>query len=116
MCFETESTLLSERYLNAQLSALWKNAIDCIAQDRLYPAHSPGGIQAHGKSRFTRPLAQYSIPSGKKPEDASAPFYAEFNEPRIEWIHSEAVLFFLEIKTGHIDFNKGSEWVADKDL
>ena len=106
MCLETEGILLSERYVNSQLAALWENAVKCSEHIN------------DKRGRFTQPWDKFHFPSTNNPNPGEmlAPFYAEFGKPHIEWIHSDAVFLFLEIQTGHIDFDRNDHLVATKHL
>lgn len=111
MCFEGNSAPLSNRYLNAQLFALWENAVDCYKQDLSPPLDPP----VDSNSKQTRALAQFHYvdqPEGN-PGDAIVPFYAEFDQPKVECICDNAALLFLVIKQGHIDLDKRETWMTD---
>ncbi|KAK7694302.1 hypothetical protein QCA50_001484 [Cerrena zonata] len=111
MCFEGNSAPLSDRYLNAQLSALWQNAVDCYKQDNSPVLDPP----ANENSKYTRALAQFHyVPQSEgNPGDATVPFYAEFDQPKVEYICENAALLFLVIKQGHVDLDKHTTWMSD---
>lgn len=113
MCFDNNSAHLSNRYFNAQLAALWENATDCYEQDIAKGLDSTSMEQEY--NTYTRALMQYHYAEDIKRTIGNdiAPFYAEFNQPRIECICEHAALLSLHIKQGHIDLNKSTSWITD---
>ena len=107
MCFDDNAAPLSARYLNAQLSAMWQNAVDCVAHGgtkTIIDLRSPD-YQRH---KYTRSLAEYHF-AGLSTPRAAVPvenlfFNGVFGEPRLEFICNHDAALYLTLQKGH--FNK----------
>ncbi|KAJ7199899.1 hypothetical protein B0H12DRAFT_1036920 [Mycena haematopus] len=107
MCLNDNSAPLSVRYLNAQLSAMWQNAVECV---------NHGGKQTivdlrssdYQKHKYTRSLAEFHF-AGHSPSRGSIAvenlfFDGSFGEPRLEFICNHEAALYLKLQKGH--FNK----------
>ncbi|KAF8128338.1 hypothetical protein K438DRAFT_1948831 [Mycena galopus ATCC 62051] len=105
MCLGDNSATLSARYLNAQLKAMWENAVECATHD-IQPAVD---FRSHEyqKHKYTRSLAEFyfagDAPRGLIAKDGMF-FNGTFGEPRLEFICNHEVALYLKLKSGH--FNK----------
>ncbi|KAF8125900.1 hypothetical protein K438DRAFT_2001766 [Mycena galopus ATCC 62051] len=105
MCLGDNSATLSARYLNAQLKAMWENAVECANHD-IQPAVD---FRSHEyqKHKYTRSLAEFYF-AGEAPRGLIAKdgmfFNGTFGEPRLEFICNHEVALYLSLKSGH--FNK----------
>ncbi|KAJ7258353.1 hypothetical protein B0H12DRAFT_1280739 [Mycena haematopus] len=107
MCFDDNVAPLSVRYLNAQLSAMWQNAVDCVSHEgkkTTVDVRSPD-YQNH---KYTRSLAEFHF-AGNAPSRGSIAvenlfFNGIFGKPRLEFICNHEAALYLTLKKGH--FNK----------
>lgn len=102
MCIDGNSATLSVRYLNAQLGALWENAVDCAA----HSSYTDFKSSEFDKGKYTRALREFHLLT-KRPAKALSEeellFHAVFGKPTIKFIcNHEAVLFF-KIERGHLN-------------
>lgn len=104
MCINDNSAALSAHYLSSQLSALWKNADDCVATEAKSPVvnlHSAN----YEKHKYTRSLAQWHFAGKRAPKgDVSKDslfFYALFKEPKLEFICNHEAALYLTVAEGH---------------
>ncbi|CAL1696314.1 unnamed protein product [Somion occarium] len=112
MCLEGNSAPLSIRYLNAQLTSLWENAVQC-SKDSSTNAYDVKS-QAYEKSKYTRALGQFQYFGNKAPKVVRSTedllFYATFGKPEVKFICNHEAVLFLTIKEGHanLDFGKAT--------
>ncbi|KAJ7824736.1 hypothetical protein B0H14DRAFT_3727614 [Mycena olivaceomarginata] len=105
MCLNNNSVTLSVRYLNAQLSAMWENAVECVG-------HEGGGPDVdlnstdYKKHEYARSLAQYHFAAASKTPipKQNLLFNATFGEPCLEFICNHEAALYLKLQKGH--FNK----------
>ncbi|KAF7427988.1 hypothetical protein PC9H_007206 [Pleurotus ostreatus] len=104
MCINDNSAALSAHYLSSQLSALWKNADDCVATETKSPV-----VNLHSASyeihKYTRSLAQWHF-AGKRAQKGDVSkdslfFYALFEEPKLEFICNHEAALYLTVAEGH---------------
>ncbi|KAJ7243610.1 hypothetical protein B0H12DRAFT_830295 [Mycena haematopus] len=107
MCFDDNVAPLSVRYLNAQLSAMWKNAVECVSHggEKTTVDLRSGDYQKH---KYTRSLAEFHF-AGNVPARGSIAvenlfFDGTFGEPRLEFICNHEAALYLTLQKGH--FNK----------
>ncbi|KAF7429005.1 hypothetical protein PC9H_008243 [Pleurotus ostreatus] len=106
MCLNDNSATLSARYLSAQLSAMWQNAVECVETE-----HESAIIdlrsEEYDKHKYKRGLAQWHyggrrVPKGGISKD-SLFFYGSFDEPRLEFVCNHEVVLYLRLKSGHLN-------------
>ncbi|KAJ7023254.1 hypothetical protein C8F04DRAFT_1193608 [Mycena alexandri] len=112
MCLNDNSATLSARYLNAQLSAMWENAVECVGHESKMTAVDLRSTE-YNKHKYTRSLAQFHFAGNKTPRGSISRdnlfFDAAFGEPRLEFICNHEVALYLKLQNDH--FNK-STWVG----
>ncbi|PSS11038.1 hypothetical protein PHLCEN_2v3334 [Hermanssonia centrifuga] len=112
MCHDGNSASLSVRYLNAQLSALWENATECVKESGSNVLDVKS--QEYEKSKYTRALAQFHYLGKKAPKTISSTedllFYATFDKPQLKFVCNHEAVLSLTIKSGHLnlDYQKSS--------
>ncbi|KAF7366886.1 hypothetical protein MSAN_00947300 [Mycena sanguinolenta] len=107
MCFDDNVAPLSTRYHNAQLSAMWQNAVDCVAHGGSKEAIDFRSNDYH-KHKFTRSLAEYHFAGLSTPRAPVSVddlfFHGTFGEPRLEFICNHEAALYLKLERGY--FNK----------
>ncbi|KAJ7027386.1 hypothetical protein C8F04DRAFT_965258 [Mycena alexandri] len=107
MCLNDNSATLSARYLNAQLSAMWENAVECVGHQGKMTAVDLRSTE-YNKHKYTRSLAQFHFAGNKMPRGSISKdnlfFDAAFGEPHLEFICNHEVALYLKLQNGH--FNK----------
>ncbi|KAF7351634.1 hypothetical protein MSAN_01596000 [Mycena sanguinolenta] len=108
MCFEDNSAPLSVRYLNAQLSAMWKNAVECVGYTGTKTTTVDLRSSDYQKHKYTRSLAEFHF-AGLAPTRGSIAvenlfFNGVFGQPRLEFICNHEAVLYLTLLEGH--FNK----------
>ncbi|KAJ7337546.1 hypothetical protein DFH08DRAFT_1014736 [Mycena albidolilacea] len=106
MCLGDNSATLSVRYLNAQLSAMWENAVECVGhegQKTTVDLRSPD----YNNHKYARSLAQFhfagtTLPKGSVPKQ-NLLFNGTFGEPRLEFICNHEAALYLKLQNGHFD-------------
>jgi hypothetical protein len=106
MCLNDNSATLSVRYLNAQLSAMWENAVECVGhegQKTTVDLRSPD----YNNHKYARSLAQFhfagtTLPKGSVPKQ-NLLFNGTFGEPRLEFICNHEAALYLKLQNGHFD-------------
>ncbi|KAK7042564.1 hypothetical protein R3P38DRAFT_320807 [Favolaschia claudopus] len=107
MCPGDNSAALSVRYLNAQLTAMWQNAAECVGHEG---KKSTVDLRAadYIKHKYTRSLAQFHYIGDKPPKGSISKealfFDGSFGEPRLEFICNHDVALYFKLESGH--FNK----------
>jgi hypothetical protein len=98
MCVGENSADHAVKYLNAQLSVLHSNALECVSR------HSNGLVPSR-PHQYSFALAEFHLTSGRGPvktqEDLE--FYAAFEAPRLEFVCNHEAVLYLKMKTGHFD-------------
>ncbi|KAF7343262.1 hypothetical protein MVEN_01758100 [Mycena venus] len=107
MCPGDNSATLSARYLNAQLSAMWQNAVECVGHEGKKTTVDLRSTE-YDKHKYTRSLAQFHFAGTRSPRGSILKeklfFDGTFGEPRLEFICNHEVALYLKLKKGH--FNK----------
>ncbi|KAJ7731993.1 hypothetical protein B0H16DRAFT_1582407 [Mycena metata] len=107
MCLHDNSATLSARYLNAQLSAMWANAVECVGHEGKMATVELRSDE-YEKHKYTRSLAQFHFAGNKTPRGSISKekllFDATFGEPHLKFICNHEVALYLKLQTGH--FNK----------
>ena len=108
MCHDGNSASLSVRYINAQLTALWENAVECMNSTK----NNTWDVRSieYDKSKYTRALAQYHYFGKKAPKAQNLSvndfhFYATFGKPEIRFICNHDALLTLTIDAGHANLD-----------
>ena len=106
MCIDGNSAELSTHYINAQLQALFENAITCskhVAGLKLDFKDS-----AYEKSRYTRALREFHyLPHRSKPglQKEDLFFYATFAQPKLQFVCNHTVFLRLKIESGRLNID-----------
>ncbi|KAJ7732039.1 hypothetical protein B0H16DRAFT_183186, partial [Mycena metata] len=107
MCLHDNSATLSARYLNAQLSAMWANAVECVGHEGHMTSVELRSDE-YKKHKYTRSLAQFHFAGNKTPKGLipkeNLMFNATFGEPHLKFICNHEVALYLKLQNGH--FNK----------
>lgn len=109
MCHDGNSATQSVRYLNAQLTALYQNAYECVhdCEDSL-----DFTSVEYDKSKYNRSLAQWHfVPKPKKVFSTAELFFsAHFEQPKLIFICNHEAILYVNIKEGHynLEHNKVS--------
>ncbi|KAF7366836.1 hypothetical protein MSAN_00942100 [Mycena sanguinolenta] len=106
MCLDDNSALLSVRYLNSQLSAMWENADECV-RHRGKQIKIDFRSSDYLKHQYTRSLAEFhfaglSAPKGEIAVDHLF-FHGSFGKPRLEFICNHEAVLYLTLQKGHFD-------------
>ncbi|THH28534.1 hypothetical protein EUX98_g5660 [Antrodiella citrinella] len=107
MCIGENSAPHAEHYLNAQLGALWENAVECVS-------HHGKGLKPSDNQKYSFSLAEYYYGKHRAKGQASKAdmmFYASFDKPRIEFICNHDAIIHLTLKEGHYntDFARATD-------
>ncbi|KDQ52587.1 hypothetical protein JAAARDRAFT_702442 [Jaapia argillacea MUCL 33604] len=107
MCLGQNSAHHAVQYLNAQLSVLWENALECIA-------HNSHGLKPLERVRYDFALAEYHFGAQQSSDVAQQDdvmFRAVFDKPRLEFVCNHEAILYLKIKEGHFnrEFTKSEE-------
>ncbi|KAJ6457917.1 hypothetical protein C8R45DRAFT_560881 [Mycena sanguinolenta] len=108
MCFDDNSAPLSVRYLNAQLSAMWRNAVECAGYKGTKTTTIDLRSSEYQKHKYTRSLAEFHF-VGLAPTRGSIAvenlfFHGVFGQPRLEFICNHEAVLYLTLLEGQ--FNK----------
>jgi hypothetical protein len=107
MCLNDNSATLSVRYLNAQLTAMWQNAVECVGHEGKKATVDLRSTD-YDKHKYTRSLAQFHFAGNKPPRGSISKenlfFDGTFGEPRLEFICNHEAALYLKLQNGH--FNK----------
>lgn len=107
MCLNNNSATLSARYLNAQLSAMWQNAAECVGHEGKMTTVDLRSTE-YDQHKYTRSLAQFHFAGTRSPRGSLLKenlfFDGTFGEPRLEFICNHEVALYLKLQKGH--FNK----------
>ena len=108
MCHDCNSASLSVRYINAQLTALWENAVECINSTK----NNASDVRStqYEKSKYTRALAQYHYFGKRAPKAQSLTvddfhFYATFGKPSLKFICNHDAVISFTIEKGHANLD-----------
>lgn len=114
MCLDGNSAPASVRYLNAQLSASWKNAAECAAHYRDQTTVDLSS-DSYKKSQYMRSLAEFHYGGayhtrGQIRKDLLL-FNGSFGEPRLQFICNHEAILHLRLTEGHLhkNFAKSSQ-------
>ena len=104
MCIGENSANHAVHYVNAQLTALWKNSVECTE-------HAGKNLKALERVRYDFALREFHVGSKQRSKATGEPelmFSATFNKPRIDFICNHEAVLYLTIKEGHFnrDFDK----------
>ncbi|KAL4248925.1 hypothetical protein ABKN59_007566 [Abortiporus biennis] len=97
MCFGENSAPHATHYLNAQLTALWENATECVA-------HHGNGLKPSDSQKYSFSLAEFFYGKHRGRGHASKAdmmFHAYFGRPQLEFICNHDALLRLHLKEGH---------------
>ncbi|KAL0952771.1 hypothetical protein HGRIS_006999 [Hohenbuehelia grisea] len=112
MCPGDNSARLSVRYLNAQLSAMWQNAAECVGHEGKKTSVDMRSND-YDKHKYTRSLAQFHFAGSKPPRGSIAKdtlfFDGAFGEPRLEFICNHEAALYLKLQKGHFNKNYPSK-------
>jgi hypothetical protein len=104
MCLNDNSAPLSVRYHNAQLSAMWENAVECVGHEgkKLTVDLSSSDYKKH---QYARSLAQFHFTGTSKGPiiKQNLLFDATFGEPHLEFICNHEAALYLKLQNGHFD-------------
>ena len=97
MCYGENNALHASHYVNAQLKALWENAVECATRQGT-------DLSLDEIHRYSFALAQFSF--GKlRSRGAISPadfqFFASFGAPELEFACNHDVILHLRITDGH---------------
>ncbi|KAG8774937.1 hypothetical protein FRC15_000899 [Serendipita sp. 397] len=110
MCHDGNSAGASQRYLNAQITALYQTAYECVQS---CSGELDFKSASYDRSKYTRSLAQYHF-VGPKPRKvfstAELFFSAQFDQPRLTFICNHEAIFYLHVREGHynLDYQKAN--------
>ena len=105
MCIDGNSATLSVRYLNAQLRALWDNAVECST----HATYTEFRSIEYDKSKFTRALREFHLLGRKTPKSITRDsvdelfFSATFAQPDLKFICNHEALLCVKIEKGHLN-------------
>ncbi|TFK50290.1 hypothetical protein OE88DRAFT_1749327 [Heliocybe sulcata] len=107
MCLGENNADHASHYINAQLGALYENAIQCT--QRQESSH----LKAYERVRYDFALAEWFYPPRHKSSVAAVEdmlFAAEFGRPILEFICNHEAIIHLRLRRGHmnLDFAKAS--------
>ncbi|KAH9910984.1 hypothetical protein B0H21DRAFT_714389 [Amylocystis lapponica] len=104
MCVGENCAPQSAHYINAQLTALYQNALDCLK-------HHENADRPQKQYQYANALAQFSLPVSDVGGQAKANlFRASFDKPRIEFVCNHDVILHLKIHEGkyYLDYTQAS--------
>ena len=114
MCHDGNSAPLSARYLNAQLTTLWQNAVQCMSESK--NAVTDVVSSEFEKSKHTRALAQFHYFGCHPPKYVSSTsdlfFYAKFGQPDLQFVCNHEALLTLTIEKGNLNLDYGKSNVT----
>ncbi|KAI0916987.1 hypothetical protein AcW1_007702 [Taiwanofungus camphoratus] len=98
MCVGENCAPQAVHYINAQLSALYDNAVDCLKHH--------GNAQRPGEQfKYSHALAEFSFGKirfkDQNPSGFDTMFHARFDKPRLEFICSHDAVLRMKIREGH---------------
>ncbi|KAJ6593574.1 hypothetical protein B0H19DRAFT_25714 [Mycena capillaripes] len=106
MCPGDNSAKLSARYLNAQLSAMYENAAECVGSEgkKTSVDFRSDDYEMH---KYTRSLAQFHFAGIKSPREPIGKeklfFDGNFGKPRLEFICNHEAALYLKLEKGHFN-------------
>ncbi|GJJ16021.1 hypothetical protein Clacol_010300 [Clathrus columnatus] len=107
MCLGENSANHAVHYVNAQLTALWENSVECTE-------HAGKNLKPLDRIRYDFALREFHVGSTQRSKTTGEPelmFSAIFDRPRIEFICNHEAVLYLKIKEGHFnrDFAKSND-------
>ncbi|EKM50129.1 uncharacterized protein PHACADRAFT_153519 [Phanerochaete carnosa HHB-10118-sp] len=105
MCVGENNAPQAQHYLNAQLGALYENAVGCVER------HGKG-LQPDADHKYSFAPAEFYYGKHRRGQASKADmmFYTSFGKPKLEFICNHDVIIRLTLKEGHYntEFSKGN--------
>ncbi|KAH9934103.1 hypothetical protein B0H21DRAFT_834949 [Amylocystis lapponica] len=104
MCVGENCAPQSAHYINAQLTALYQNALDCLENHE-------NADRPQKQYQYANALAQFSLPVSDVGGQAKANlFRASFDKPQLEFVCNHDVILHLRIHEGkyYLDYTQAS--------
>ncbi|GJJ16055.1 hypothetical protein Clacol_010334 [Clathrus columnatus] len=104
MCIGENSANHAIHYVNAQLTALWENSVECTE-------HAGKNLKPLERIRYDFALHEFHVGSTQRSKTTGEPelmFSAIFGRPRIDFVCNHEAVLYLKIREGHFnrDFAK----------